>query len=273
MSTVEVASHGDVEEEELAPHAEGHICAPQPSTLGRSGAFGADAIDAQELRFRGDSVDFGVLPSERAVRVLPPPAAAVASVSTHFDHDDDWSGRVAAERPEDAIQDRVPTYDRQVRVIPHRDFVDSSGLPAARRQLSTAMQALKNVDQQLRRVGEGDQQLRRAAQAAATDAADARAETEGLRREVQKLKGVPRELTLLSNDQLHALQQDLSESMRNVNAELESRSKCCICRFQEREVVLEPCMHLVLCRACALRVAVCPVCRREIQSAASVRVA
>ncbi|CAK0807067.1 unnamed protein product, partial [Prorocentrum cordatum] len=59
---------------------------------------------------------------------------------------------------------------------------------------------------------------------------------------------------------------DLAESLRRVSAELEGRAKCCVCREEDREVVLNPCMHLALCRACAERVALCPICRREVMS-------
>jgi hypothetical protein len=57
-----------------------------------------------------------------------------------------------------------------------------------------------------------------------------------------------------------------------VHNELENRTKCCVCRFQDREVVLQPCMHLVLCRGCAMRVTLCPLCRRRIETHATVRV-
>merc|ERR1712139_185612 len=113
-------------------------------------------------------------------------------------------------------------------------------------------------------------QLRRVAQqdfsAYATEAAEARADAESLRRELQRLRGLPRELAPLNNNDLHALQQELSEALRNVHNELENRTKCCVCRSQEREVVLQPCMHLVLCRGCALRVTLCPLCRRKIET-------
>ncbi|CAK0807066.1 unnamed protein product, partial [Prorocentrum cordatum] len=108
-----------------------------------------------------------------------------------------------------------------------------------------------------------------AAAAAACDAARlaaAQAEAEDARRDVDRLRGCPRELALLSNARLHQLQRDLAESLRRVSAELEGRAKCCVCREEDREVVLNPCMHLALCRACAERVALCPICRREVMS-------
>ena len=42
---------------------------------------------------------------------------------------------------------------------------------------------------------------------------------------------------------------------------------CCVCMVQPRSVVLVPCGHLVLCRACAAHpnMHVCPVCRAPIR--------
>jgi len=219
-------------------------------------------------------------------RVLPPMSvptgASVASacpgLSTRPEQDEgDWSGRVAAERPEGPFLDRLPPSE----VLPRSGSGGiageaSTGLPAARLQLSVAMQALDACAAQLRRVSDHDQQLGRSAMDFASltaEAQGARAEADGLRRDIQRLRGLPRELMLLSNNDLHALQQDLAEALRNVHGELENRSKCCVCRAQEREMVLHPCMHLVLCRACSCRVTSCPLCRRRIESSAPVRVA
>lgn len=195
----------------------------------------------------------------------------------------DWSGRVAAERPDGPLLDRLPPSEVQLRstpqssLVPRTTMADSAGVPTARWQLSVAMQALEVCEVQLRRATESDQQLQRVAQhdyaAYAAEEAEARAETEALRRELQRLKGLPRELTPLGNNDLHVLQQELSESLKNVHNELENRTKCIVCHSQEREVVLQPCMHLVLCRACALVVTDCPLCHRRIESHASVRVA
>lgn len=200
-----------------------------------------------------------------------------ASTSPKPEQDEgDWSGRVAAERPEGPLLDRLPPSEVQPRGTAQlrSTLPDTSALPAARLQLSVAMQALEVCEAQLRHAAETDSKLRRVAQQDfAAEAAEARAEVEQLRRELQRLRGLPRELSLLSNNELHVLQQELSEALHNVHYELESRTKCCVCRVQEREVVLHPCMHLVLCRSCTMRVTSCPLCRSPIETHASVRVA
>ncbi|CAE8599437.1 unnamed protein product, partial [Polarella glacialis] len=97
---------------------------------------------------------------------------------------------------------------------------------------------------------ESDVQLRRDRAESATFAAklaQVRAETEDARRELQRLRGLPRELSLLPGVQLQRLQEEISESLRRVQSELEQRSRCCSCGSREREVVLHPCMHLALC--------------------------
>eukprot|EP00927_Polykrikos_kofoidii_P056034 TRINITY_DN50212_c0_g1_i1.p1 TRINITY_DN50212_c0_g1~~TRINITY_DN50212_c0_g1_i1.p1 ORF type:complete len:327 (-),score=58.66 TRINITY_DN50212_c0_g1_i1:58-1038(-) len=265
---------------------------PVPSsTPGTPGLFGEveqRVIKSPSSRSRGAGAAIDGSPSQlsiptevtQTVAATPAPGLARAfaptkraSTARGSQDGGDWSGRVAAEHIEGRLLDRLPLGEVQQRIAsvgPQEDFV---GLVAARRQMAVAVQALRNCEAQLRRASEGDQSLRKSAQAAAAEAAQSRAEADGLRRDIQRLKGVPRELAALTNDQLHVLQQDLSEAMRNVHAELENRSKCCICRFQERDVVLQPCMHLVLCRGCAKRVVLCPLCRREIESIASVKLA
>mmetsp|Transcript_129718 Transcript_129718/g.225367 ORF Transcript_129718/g.225367 Transcript_129718/m.225367 type:complete len:414 (-) Transcript_129718:55-1296(-) len=199
----------------------------------------------------------------------------------------DWSGRVAAERPEGPLLDRLPPSD----VLPRGGAQGTgtrgaprqlscpdgmNGLPTARWQLNVAMQALEVCETQLRRASDSEQQAQTMShdfKALLAEATEARSEADGLRRDLQRRRGLPRELTLLSTNDLHVLQQELSEALRNVHAELENRTKCCICKTQDREVVLQPCMHLVLCRGCALRVTTCPLCRRHIETHASVRVA
>lgn len=218
-------------------------------------------------------------------------------------HEDegDWSGRVAAERAaQDVLLGRFVSaqspparHDGATTALVAALSASAAsvaadggfGLSLARRQLAVAIQALQGCDAQLRVAGDlradefgggapgGDvHQLQRAMRIAAAEAAEARAEAESLRQETQRLRGVPRELSPLSNDQLHTLLQELSAAQRSVQSELENRSRCCACRVQERDVVLQPCMHLVLCRECASRVTSCPLCRCEIDSHTAVRV-
>merc|ERR1712194_356827 len=111
---------------------------------------------------------------------------------------------------------------------------------------------------------ESDVQAKKEATVLAQEISELRAESSQLRRELQRLRGAPEELASLPTSVLHTLQQELSHALRNVHGELESRTKCCICREEERQVLLRPCQHLALCNACARRVDRCPLCRRRI---------
>merc|ERR1712059_87291 len=112
-----------------------------------------------------------------------------------------------------------------------------------------------------RRYGNFDMKVGDEVASLAAELAEARADASQMRRELQQLRGAPEELAALSTAMLHSLQQEISMSLRNVHCELEARTKCCICREVERQVLLRPCQHLALCNACARRVDRCPLCR------------
>jgi len=143
-------------------------------------------------------------------------------------------------------------------------------LQHARQQLRTALQALATCDAQIcgqiedLRRRDTDAQAKKEVAALVAELGELRAEALQLRRELQRLKGVPEELTTLPTGVLHSLQQELSQALRNIHGELESRTKCCVCREVERQVLLRPCQHLALCNACARRIDKCPLCRRGI---------
>merc|ERR1712151_642812 len=119
------------------------------------------------------------------------------------------------------------------------------------------------MDEQQRQVP--DANSRKEASALAAELAETRVEIEQLRRELNRLRGAPEELTTLPTSMLHSLHEKLSAALWNVHAELEARTKCCICREVERQVLLRPCQHLALCNACARRVDKCPLCRSNIE--------
>lgn len=51
------------------------------------------------------------------------------------------------------------------------------------------------------------------------------------------------------------------------SAELEDNSFSCVVCFEgPRNVVLQPCLHLVLCESCAPKFSTCPICRKEVRS-------
>ena len=48
--------------------------------------------------------------------------------------------------------------------------------------------------------------------------------------------------------------------------EAEDRQLCIVCTTEERQIVIAPCQHCVLCERCAEQVQTCPICRADIQS-------
>jgi hypothetical protein len=40
---------------------------------------------------------------------------------------------------------------------------------------------------------------------------------------------------------------------------------CVVCLEAQRNVGLKPCLHFCLCSACAPKVEICPICRKEIE--------
>lgn len=152
-------------------------------------------------------------------------------------------------------------------------------LQSVQHQLRVAMQSLVACDVQLcahlvdRGRRDGDVRARREVAALQGRLAEARADAARLRRDLQRLKGSRQELSSMPTGALHALQQELSVALQSVNEELEARTKCCVCRDVERQVVLQPCRHLALCAGCARRVTRCPLCRRDIDRFEAVSVA
>lgn len=152
-------------------------------------------------------------------------------------------------------------------------------LQSVKHELRVAMQSLVACDVQLcahlvdRARGDADVRARRDAASLRGRLAESRADAARLRRDLQRLKGSRQELNSMPTGTLHALQQELSTALQNVNEELEARTKCCVCREVERQVVLQPCRHLALCSGCARRVTRCPLCRRDIERFEAVSVA
>lgn len=137
-------------------------------------------------------------------------------------------------------------------------------------QVRGAMQALAACDAQLcahledAATSDIEHRLKKQTVQLSAQLAESNAETAQLRREVARLRGVRRELALLSTGSLHSLQQELSGSLQDLQQELGARTKCCICREMERQVLLWPCQHLALCHSCAQSTTQCPLCSRDI---------
>ena len=56
------------------------------------------------------------------------------------------------------------------------------------------------------------------------------------------------------------------EILRKQVDDLESTVQCVICFAASREVLLDPCKHMCLCKACAKDCTDCPICRSPIES-------
>lgn len=90
-------------------------------------------------------------------------------------------------------------------------------------------------------------------------------ECEELRERVHKRKDHPVDVTSLSMDELNALEDSVSEYLTSVRDRKREMTNCKICMDREISVVLLPCKHQALCRACAYQVTNCPLCRTKIQ--------
>ena len=60
--------------------------------------------------------------------------------------------------------------------------------------------------------------------------------------------------------------QRMREEARVANAKNEvDKVTCVVCLSAERNMLLLPCKHLVLCSGCAAKVSACPLCRSIVQ--------
>lgn len=88
-----------------------------------------------------------------------------------------------------------------------------------------------------------------------------------------KLQTNNRQLHSLSEDQLLEEQGKALNRAHAIGKELRKRranKKCVICMDSEREVFLQPCGHMIMCRACYNRLderPLCPVCQIPIRHA------
>ena len=69
-------------------------------------------------------------------------------------------------------------------------------------------------------------------------------------------------LRALQEQQKH-LVQELSVAEKERDA-AQSRLQCAVCLGAERDTVLLPCMHMVVCADCVMPLTQCPVCRSAI---------
>lgn len=86
-------------------------------------------------------------------------------------------------------------------------------------------------------------------------------------------------LQSLSDEQLRFLEDSLMtrlvtvrdmqrarEEARSASAKTETdKMTCIVCLSAERNMLLLPCKHLVLCSGCAAKVSTCPMCRTVVQ--------
>lgn len=188
------------------------------------------------------------------------------------DRDSGWNGPVAIERsdgprPPLTVPRSLGGPPGSTDSPPRQEFPNLKQIENVRQHMRSALLALEDLDpsaSQGARLREGSARRQEHAVRAA-ELTEARAEACQLRRELQRLRGRPSEIALLPTNALHSLQQELSTALTNVHNELEGRTKCCICREVERQVLLLPCQHLALCSACSRRVDRCPLCRSPIE--------
>jgi hypothetical protein len=97
--------------------------------------------------------------------------------------------------------------------------------------------------------------------------------TEAERQEVRKLRGERQVLQSLSANELTALAETLMESLLRVQSaqqrklqEATDERLCAVCLTETKNVVLQPCNHLVMCTACFAKCNdFCPQCRTGVR--------
>jgi len=93
---------------------------------------------------------------------------------------------------------------------------------------------------------------------------------EAMERELKQLRGRQEALQALSVDELHSLMETLRSSSSQVQKELTRKQTqdellCIICMTDRKEVLVQPCNHISMCRQCFQRSrAKCPQCRGRI---------
>ena len=45
---------------------------------------------------------------------------------------------------------------------------------------------------------------------------------------------------------------------------LKSKYECCVCMKEQKNVILEPCLHFSICEHCLTKLTECPICRKKI---------
>mmetsp|Transcript_98374 Transcript_98374/g.228120 ORF Transcript_98374/g.228120 Transcript_98374/m.228120 type:complete len:358 (-) Transcript_98374:127-1200(-) len=264
-----------------------HIFGPSCNSSAAATSSTASEPSGSGITAGGSSSDSGyeplVCPDEDSAlvqrirplqRVVPTPEAdswqQAAKALEVDDRESGWNGPVAIERsdgprpPLTGPRSLVGAFPGYLELPVRQEVVQTSKLDDVRQQLRSALLTLEECDLQ-QRLRDGECAARREAVQRTAELAEARAEALQLRRELLRLRGRPAELAALPIGSLHSLQQELSTSLLNVQSELESRTKCCICREVERQVLLLPCQHLALCSACSRRVDRCPLCRANIE--------
>lgn len=203
-----------------------------------------------------------------------------ADVEEHESSENHWNGHVAMERwdgtrtPLIGFHISCPSSKRSASSeIPGKEKARAWPLKhsadMAKRNLRNAMGAIESCSQRLQAelytsAGRGRNNCSAEVAVKRNELNEVRSEARLLHRELQRLRAASKELNGLSLADVFALQRELATALRNVQSELESRTKCCICREMERKVLLRPCQHFALCTDCVTRVDRCPLCRTTI---------
>ena len=66
--------------------------------------------------------------------------------------------------------------------------------------------------------------------------------------------------TILENNQLKMNNNFLKTEVENIK----SKYECCVCMKEQKNVILEPCLHFSICEQCLSKLSECPVCRKKI---------
>ena len=84
-----------------------------------------------------------------------------------------------------------------------------------------------------------------------------------------QLINLNREYNKISYEKKHIINESQKLKLTNIliNSELENiktKYECCVCMKEQKNVILEPCLHFSICEYCLSKLSDCPVCRKKI---------
>jgi hypothetical protein len=185
--------------------------------------------------------------------------------------------RVAKQEDEiDSLKQRMEEVEREkLEAMYARDEVQAD-LEVTQLSLWTCEQQKERLEDDVRELSDGNEAYRSGlaevnAKMAEQEEEHSR-EKEATLQEVRQLRGERQALQLLSSSELTVLTETLMESLLRVQRVQQLRLQdkvdeqlCAVCLTERKNVVLQPCNHLIMCASCFNKCSsTCPQCRAAV---------